>query len=184
MHQIWQDKRKKITKDVERNIDKSTGIFYAFIVQVLFDCTCCFTILPTYISQMCTSPKNFEPLSSVTGRWRKRFSTMVTSASIAESDMATQVGSAVMTFATEVADAGNCLATTRRVISVSVMIPARLPLAFTIKAASPLLLARVCETKSTLSEVPIRIGFFGRSFETGLSSFFREIFADLTDALR
>ena len=108
---------------------------------------------------------------------------MVTNASIAESVIETQVGLAVITSDTPVDLADNCFATTRRVTSVSVMIPARPPWALTIRAASPLLVASVCVTASTLCDASINMGFFGRSFETGLSSFLRDIFADLTEAL-
>ena len=83
------------------------------------------------------------PFSSVTGRWRKRFSTIVTSASVAGSDIETQVGLAVMIDETLVEAADRFLATNLRVTSVSVTIPASPPLRSVITAASPLLLASI-----------------------------------------
>ena len=90
-------------------------------------------------------------------------------ASVAGSDIDTQDGFAVITSDTRVDDAGSCLATTRRVTSVSVMIPARPPLLSVIIAASPRLLANNWVTANTvLSEWAIT-GAFGRSFDTGRS---------------
>ena len=68
---------------------------------------------------------------------------MVTKASVAGSDIDTQDGFGVITSDTRVDDAGSCLATTRRVTSVSVMIPARPPLSSVMIAASPRLLASI-----------------------------------------
>ncbi|KAL3783576.1 hypothetical protein ACHAW5_007884 [Stephanodiscus triporus] len=108
------------------------------------------------------------PLASVTGRWRNRFSTMVINASVAGSDMDTHEGLEVMTSATQVLEARRFFATTRRVTSVSVMIPASSPALLVIMAASPLLLASICAMESTVeSEVDI-MGAFGRSLDTGL----------------
>mmetsp|Transcript_116074 Transcript_116074/g.335240 ORF Transcript_116074/g.335240 Transcript_116074/m.335240 type:complete len:284 (-) Transcript_116074:542-1393(-) len=119
------------------------------------------------ISRMPTTP----PSSSTTGRCRKRFSTMVDMASIAGSDLETQDGFFVMTFATAVDEASRCRATTRLVTSVSVKIPCKLPSGPTIKDASPRLPASIWVTASTESSVDDKRGFFGRNLETGRVSF-------------
>ena len=65
---------------------------------------------------------------------------MVIKASVAGSDMDTHYEFGVMTSATQVLDARRFLATTRRVKSVPVMIPANLPELFAMMVASALLL--------------------------------------------
>jgi len=112
------------------------------------------------------------PSSSTTGKWRKWFSIIVPSASIALSDIDTQVGLEVITSVTHILDGSRYFATTRRVTSVSVNMPARPPFAPTTKDASPRLLASICATDKTLSSTFDNIGFFGRSFDTGTSFFF------------
>jgi len=112
------------------------------------------------------------PLSSTTGKWRKRFSTIVARASIAESDIDTHVGFGVITLDTPVDEGSRYLATTRRVISVSDKIPATPPAALVIKAASPRLFASIFATSMTLSLSPEINGFFGRKDFTVLSLFF------------
>jgi len=92
--------------------------------------------------------------------------------------MDTQVGFGVITLET-LQDGSISLATTRRVISVSVIIPARPPDEPITKEASPRFLASFCVTSKIVSSIDERRGFFGRNFETGRSSFVD--FADLTD---
>ena len=93
---------------------------------------------------------------------------MAIKASVAGSDMDTHDGFGVMTSATQVLDARRFFATTRRVTSVSVMIPANSPELLVMMAASPLLLASICTTESTVSSVVDIMGALGRSLETGL----------------
>jgi len=85
--------------------------------------------------------------------------------------MATQVGFAVITDEMLVLSGSMYLATTRRVISVSVMIPAKPPFALVIKAASPRLEASILVTSRIESFDEEMRGFFGRSLETGRLSF-------------
>jgi len=94
---------------------------------------------------------------------------MVPSASIAESDIDTQVGFGVIATDTVEDDGSMSFATTRRVISVSVMIPARPPFESTTRDASPRLFASICVIERMLSFVEEINGFLGRSFETGRS---------------
>ena len=93
---------------------------------------------------------------------------MVINASVAGSDMDTHEGLEVMTSETHVLEARRFFATTRRVTSVSVIIPASSPALLVIIAASPLLLASICTTESTVSSAVAIIGALGRSLETGL----------------
>ena len=111
------------------------------------------------------------PSSSITGTWRKWFSTIVVIASIAESDIDTQVGFGVITWLIGVVLIVRLFATTRRVISVSVMIPTRHPEWSTISEASPRLFASICVTVRTVSLTLDNSAFFGRSWDTGRSFF-------------
>ena len=105
---------------------------------------------------------------------------MMPRASIAGSFMQTQVGFGVMTCEMTVELGSMFLATTLLVMSVSVMMPASPPAAFTTNDASPRLFANICVTVRILSSSTERSGFFGRSFETGRSSFFTTEALDAT----
>jgi len=90
-------------------------------------------------------------------------------ASIAESDKDTHFGLGVIIDEAKVSEASKCRDTRRRVISVSVIMPVRLPSLPAIKTASPRLAASICViVRTVLSDVDI-YGFFGRSFDTGQS---------------
>jgi len=92
---------------------------------------------------------------------------------MAGSDIDTHVGFGVITFET-LQDVSTSLATTRRVISVSVMIPARPDLPIT-KDAAPRFFASICVTARMLSSTLDTNGFFGRSFDTGRSLVLSEL---------
>jgi len=100
----------------------------------------------------------------------------VLSASIAESVRDTTVGFGVITSDTGVEDGLRYFAATRRVTSVSVIIPASPPLAPTTKEASPRLFASICATVKTLSVTFDNIGFLGRNTDTGLSILLPSVF--------
>ena len=84
-----------------------------------------------------------EPVESTTGRCRKWFSTIVVKASIAESVKATHVGFCVIISDKRVTLGSTNFATTRRVMSVSVTMPANAPFSFTTTQAFPLLAASI-----------------------------------------
>jgi len=90
---------------------------------------------------------------------------------MAESLIETTVGLAVITFETLVLPASRSFATSRRVTSVSVKIPARDPSIPITNDAEPLLFASICETIKTLSLILEMRGFLGRNLDTGLSEF-------------
>jgi len=73
-----------------------------------------------------------------------------------------------MIFVTLVLDAFKSLATKRRVISVSVIMPAKLPSAPTTIDAELRLFASICATVRTLSCAFDTNGFLGRSLKTVL----------------
>jgi len=88
---------------------------------------------------------------------------------MAESLIETTVGLAVITFETLVLPASRSFATSRRVTSVSVKIPARDPSIPITNDAEPLLFASICETIKTLSLILEMRGFLGRNLDTGFS---------------
>jgi hypothetical protein len=91
------------------------------------------------------------PSSSVTGRWRKWFSSIVESASIAPLEAATVCGFGVMTVLTS-SSWLTCFATTRRTMSVSDTMPASPPSSSQMRAASPRLEASIWHTVRMESE--------------------------------
>ena len=118
-----------------------------------------------------SSKPQILPLSSTTGRCLYRFSIIMDRASLAESEMATQVGFGVMTEERAVVPGVSCFAATRLVISLSVMIPATPPSTPGTRAARTRLTAMSLHTSTMFWSAAARVGFRGRSFETGFAEF-------------
>mmetsp|Transcript_13873 Transcript_13873/g.38369 ORF Transcript_13873/g.38369 Transcript_13873/m.38369 type:complete len:346 (-) Transcript_13873:2270-3307(-) len=107
-------------------------------------------------------------LSLTTGKCLKWFSTMIESASIADSPIVTHVGFGVMTSLTHVVPGSTSFATTLLVTSVSVRIPTRPPVSPTRIAAFPRRVANICATERTLSSWGAESGLDGRKCFTVL----------------
>mmetsp|Transcript_2100 Transcript_2100/g.2551 ORF Transcript_2100/g.2551 Transcript_2100/m.2551 type:complete len:337 (+) Transcript_2100:986-1996(+) len=119
------------------------------------------------------------PRSHTTGKCLYRFLIIVDNASIAESVMVTQVGLGVMTWDNSVVAGSRCLAATRRVISVSVIIPTKVAESSIITAALLRLAANSFEHEKTVSVLLMSNGFFRRSLDTGRTSCLVDLEADM-----
>mmetsp|Transcript_107154 Transcript_107154/g.311159 ORF Transcript_107154/g.311159 Transcript_107154/m.311159 type:complete len:210 (+) Transcript_107154:1-630(+) len=115
-----------------------------------------------------SSTATMLPSASSTGRWRKWLSIIMISASVALSSIRTHFGFFVMIASTDV-DGSTSLATTRRIMSVLVTMPARQPLSPVSRAESVLAAAIAFDTSRTLEAAARINGFFGRSRATDRS---------------
>mmetsp|Transcript_107153 Transcript_107153/g.311154 ORF Transcript_107153/g.311154 Transcript_107153/m.311154 type:complete len:218 (+) Transcript_107153:1-654(+) len=130
-----------------------------------------------------SSTATMLPSASSTGRWRKWLSIIMISASVALSSIRTHFGFFVMIASTDV-DGSTSLATTRRIMSVLVTMPARQPLSPVSRAESVLAAAIAFDTSRTLEAAARINGFFGRSRATDRSFSFTCSTADAFEALR
>ena len=120
------------------------------------------------------------PCSSSTGRWRKRLSTIISSASRAESDECTHLGFFVITAEVTVPAATRDIEITRRVTSLSVRMPDKAPSASSSSAASTRLRAIFLATSKMLSVSSAVMGALGLSLDTGRSDFLSFSFSSTT----